>query len=444
MVTLVIRKLAARLAGAAGVILNIVGTMAVLTLTTGPAAAAPRAGPAAAVPAASAAFRRATEIRLPANAAAVQDSQLTAVACTSAGPCVAGGSYRDRGGHYEPMVVAGSGGTWARAVELRLPRNAAAQPGAGVTGVACPRAGSCVAVGFYLYQGGSGNQLGFTATESGGTWARAQAGLLPANSAASRDGDLEAVTCTGAGSCQAIGSYTNRAGTSQAMAVTEVQGRWRRASEISAPPNARPNPASFLHGLACTRAGSCVASGFYTDSSATNQAMRVTESNGVWSRATSIALPRNASMNPEAFIDSLTCTATGRCLGVGGYDTAAALQAMSVTQAGGRWRRATQIAAETGALNTGLYAVTCITAAQCVAVGNFANPADHFLALSVTRSHGRWGPAAVVTTLRNANLGGIQFGVLDAIACTTTGHCTAVGSYTSRSGSRLPMAATRP
>jgi hypothetical protein len=443
-VTVVIPRLRERQASVGGVIVGIVSTIAVITIAAGPAIADPGAGLPLAGRAAGAAFRRATEIRLPANAAAVGDSQLTAVACTGAGSCIAGGSYRARGGHYEPMVVAESGGTWARAVELRLPPHAAAQPGAGLTGVACWAADSCVAVGFYLYRGGSGKYLGFTVTESHGTWAQARAGSLPANSAASRNGDLEAVACTGAGSCEAIGSYTDRSGKGQAMAVAEVRGRWRRAGEIAAPAHAGPNPAAFLHGLACTRAGSCAASGFYTSSSATVQAMRVTESNGRWGRATRIALPRNASTNPEAFIDSVTCTATGSCVGVGGYDTAAALQAMSVTEAGGHWRRATQIAAETGALNTALYAVACVTAARCVAVGNFANPADHFLALSVTRSNGRWGPAAVVRTPPNASLGGAQFGVLDAIACTTSGHCAAVGNYTSRSGSRLPMAATRP
>ena len=384
-VAVAVPRLRGRQASVGGVIVGIVSTMAVITIAAGPAIADPGAGLPRAGPAAGAAFRRATEIRLPANAAAVGDSQLTAVACTGAGSCIAGGSYRARGGHYEPMVVA----------------------------------------------------------ESGGTWARARAGSLPANSATSRNGDLEAAACTGAGSCEAIGSYTDLSGKGQAMAIAEVQGRWRRAREIGAPADAGPNPAAFLHGLSCTRAGSCAASGFYTNSSATVQAMRVTESNGRWGQATRIALPLNASADPEAFTDSIACTATGNCLGVGGYDTAAALQAMSVTEAGGRWRRGTQVAAETGALNTALHAVACVTAARCVAVGNFANPADHFLALSVTRSNGHWGTATVVRTPPSASLGGNQFGDLDAIACTRSGRCTAVGSYTSRTGARLPMAATR-
>jgi hypothetical protein len=384
-VAVAVPRLRGRQASVGGVIVGIVSTMAVITIAAGPAIADPGAGLPRAGPAAGAAFRRATEIRLPANAAAVGDSQLTAVACTGAGSCIAGGSYRARGGHYEPMVVAESGGTWARAVELRLPPHAAA----------------------------------------------------------SRNGDLEAAACTGAGSCEAIGSYTDLSGKGQAMAIAEVQGRWRRAREIGAPADAGPNPAAFLHGLSCTRAGSCAASGFYTNSSATVQAMRVTESNGRWGQATRIALPLNASADPEAFTDSIACTATGNCLGVGGYGTAAALQAMSVTEAGGRWRRGTQVAAETGALNTALHAVACVTAARCVAVGNFANPADHFLALSVTRSNGRWGTATVVRTPPSASLGGNQFGDLDAIACTRSGRCTAVGSYTSRTGARLPMAATR-
>jgi hypothetical protein len=184
-------------------------------------------------------FGRATQIEPPVNVAANPQAALYGVACPWAGDCAAGGTYRDADGDNEPMAATEVHGKWRRAVQIRLPANAAVQPYAEVNGVACARAGSCIAVGYYESSTGIG--LGFIAADSGGRWARAVDPRLPAG--AGTDGSaLEGASCPRAGSCEAIGAYNDKAGHDQAMAIAEVHGRWQRGTLVRMPANAAANP----------------------------------------------------------------------------------------------------------------------------------------------------------------------------------------------------------
>jgi hypothetical protein len=135
----------------------------------------------------------------------------------------------------EPMIATQAHGRWSRGIPLLLPTNAAAQPYAQVTGLACHSAGNCVAVGDYQY-GRSGNLQAFMAIESHGRWARAFTPRLPANAASPSSAQLEAVTCTSNGSCDAVGTYQDSAGNAQTMVVAKPpSGPWGQASEIASP-----------------------------------------------------------------------------------------------------------------------------------------------------------------------------------------------------------------
>jgi hypothetical protein len=192
---------------------------------------------------------RSTEILPPSNARTSPVASLDAVACAAAGSCAGGGSYESKSGAFNAMVVAESRGRWARAQELRLPLNAfAANPVANVSSVACTAVQSCAAVGSYAYSSG-GNQHGFTAAESKGRWARARQVTLPANAAThGSDALLGGVTCTGSGSCLAVGGYLDKAGGFELMAVVESHGHWGRAREIAPPRNAASDPGASFDG----------------------------------------------------------------------------------------------------------------------------------------------------------------------------------------------------
>jgi hypothetical protein len=121
------------------------------------------------------------------------------------------------------MVASLPGGKWSPGQALRLPANAAAVHGfAAIYSVACTGARSCVAVG--VYKSKAGYQHGFIAAESKEGWGRANAVALPANADKNPDAELNAVQCTGRGSCVAVGDYRDKAGAGQMMAATELGG----------------------------------------------------------------------------------------------------------------------------------------------------------------------------------------------------------------------------
>jgi hypothetical protein len=337
------------------------------------------------------------------------------------------------------MVATQVHGRWSRGTPLRLPANAAAQPYAQVSGLACRSAGNCVAVGDYQY-GRSGSLQAFIAIESRGRWARAFTLRLPANAASPSSAQLEAVTCTSNGSCDAVGTYQDSAGNAQTMVVAKPpSGPWRQATEIGSPPNAAANPDALMTGIACTAPESCVAVGNYSVSASRFAAMGAVEVRGAWHRATQIALPRGAIPGTFTAITSISCPAAGQCLGVGQYPVSATQsRAMAVTESKGRFGRAVPITAVPAGSSrlpsTYLQGVSCRPSGLCLAVGGGRNSAGHSVAMYMTRSAGRWR-AAFLAPPRGATSGRRQLSVLNSVSCTGRSYCGAVGYYHDRLGS---------
>jgi hypothetical protein len=392
-------------------------------------------GPPAAV---GAGHHQATPVRPPASARIGHSTELLTTACVAAGSCTAGGNFGGAGRPLEPMVATQSHGRWSRGTALLLPANAAAQPYAQVSGLACHSAGNCVAVGEYQY-GKSANPQAFIAIESHGRWARAFTPRLPANAASPLSADLEAVTCPSNGSCEAVGSYQDSAGNSQTMVVAKPSsGPWRQATEIASPSNAAANPDALMTGIACTAPGSCVAVGNYSVSASQFAAMGAVEIRGAWHRATQIALPRGAIPGTFTAISSISCPTTGQCIGVGQYPVSATQsRAMAVTESKGRFGRAVPIttvpAGGSVRSSTYLLGVSCQPSGLCLAVGGGRNSAGHSVAMYMVRSAGHWH-AAFLAQPHGATSGQRQLSVLDSVSCTGRFHCSVVGYYGDRSG----------
>jgi len=334
------------------------------------AVAAPSAGRAVV------AFGQAIEIQLPLNASSPPSATLFAVSCASPGACTAGGLYWDRRGHEQAMVVAQSRGRWHRASELQLPVNAATTF-AEVSGIACPVAGYCAAVGDYVTTGGQDEA--FFASEVHSRWLRAVRLALPINAATPQSSQLWGVACTGSKTCTSVGDYTDQASNDQAMVVTEINSHLGRAREISAPLDARKPISAFVSSISCFSQGNCVAAGGYTASSGAFVPMSFTQSHSHWGRATAISLPSNALTGSaqSAPLNSVSCTATGFCTAVGEYYTSSAIQAMAITGSQGLSGRTSEItAALPGAhpYEIDLHSLSCPSAQHCIAVGAIFEP----------------------------------------------------------------------
>jgi hypothetical protein len=170
---------------------------------------------------------QAVELALPTNAdpaAGTQNSEVNSIACTSAGDCVADGYYRDQNLYLQAMMMTETGGAWTQATEVGLPTNAAAgNPSGNLEAIACSSAGNCVASGSYEDSGG--NYQALEMVENGGVWGSTTEATLPANATTQTGGqsaDLPALACTSTGQCVAGGDYVDTNGDYRPMVIGSV------------------------------------------------------------------------------------------------------------------------------------------------------------------------------------------------------------------------------
>ena len=210
------------------------------------------------------AWAQARELRVPAGASATGRVLLTSLACPKLGSCAAVGQFDDTAGHARAMAVTESGGTWHQAFQLVLPSDAAGVPLVSVKAVGCSGAGNCVAVGSYRTK--TGRFVPLSVAESGGTWAHGQhITKVPANAASPASVGLTSVACTSAGTCTAAGNYTLKAGGFAALILTRSGTRWTTASQIRTPADGATGASqnAQAQAIGCTRAGFCAIGGTY-------------------------------------------------------------------------------------------------------------------------------------------------------------------------------------
>ena len=387
-------------------------------------------------------WAQAIEITPPSGASADPHSPyLYAISCPSAGNCTAVGKYVDGSGNLQAMVATETAGTWAQATELTLPANAGANPNAFLAGVSCSSAGNCTAVG--SYEDSSGNTQAMVATETTGTWAQATELALPAGAGANPTAYANAISCSSAGNCTAVGTYEDSSNNTQAMVVTETAGTWATATELIEPFGAGTNPGGSLLGVSCSSAGNCTAAGNYVDSAGYSQAMVAEETTGTWVQATELTLPIGAGTNPNAEVAGISCWSAGNCTTIGSYqDGSSYNQVMVATETSGTWAAATELTqpANAGPLSYNFpYAISCSSAGNCTAASPYVDTSGHIQAMVATETSGTWATATELTP--PANAGGTLAG-LAAISCSSAGNCTAAGSYDDSSGNRQAMVAT--
>jgi hypothetical protein len=364
------------------------------------------------------------------------------LSCATAGNCSAGGYYTDSSPHPQAFVVSQVHGRWGTAKEV--PGLAALNTGgnAQVDSVSCATAGNCSAGGFYT--GSSGHGRAFVVSQVNGRWGTAKE--VPGTAALGPGGaGITSLSCASAGNCSAGGGYTDSSGHAQAFVVSQVNGRWGTATEV--PGIAALNtgglagidpiectftcdPAAGL--LSCASAGNCSAGGFYADNTGRLQAFVVSQVNGRWGTAKEVAANLNTGAHAGAGILSVSCPSAGNCSAGGAADLGAG-QAFVVSQVNGRWGTAKEVA---GALNTGgnagIISLSCASAGNCSAGGNYTVSTRTHLAFAVSQVNGTWGTATEVPGTATLNTGGDA--QIDSLSCATAGNCSAGGYYIDSTG----------
>ena len=156
-------------------------------------------------------------------------------------------------------------------------------------------------------------------------------------------------------------------------------------------------------------------------------------SNGNWSDAE--AVPNLVALNAgkNAMVNSVSCPSADNCSAAGQYeDGSGNTQAFVVDEVNGTWGAAAEV---TGALNAGFNAggfavimsVSSASAGNCSAGGQYQDGSSNFQAFVVDEVKGTWGDAAAVPGSIGLNTAG--YAIVNSVSCPSAGNCTAGGQY---------------
>jgi hypothetical protein len=109
-------------------------------------------------------------------------------------------------------------------------------------------------------------------------------------------------------------------------------------------------------------------------------------SRGTWGKAREVPGLGALNAGGDAQISSLSCGSAGNCSAGGSYEDSSGYhsQAFVVSQAGGTWGKATEVAAALNAgRNASLNSVSCASAGNCSAGGSYADSSGHTQAFVV-------------------------------------------------------------
>ncbi len=212
------------------------------------------------------------ELPVPSDAAASPDASATAVSCAASGSCVAVGSYATASVG-DGLIEILSNGVWTP-LKAPLPSDSGNNPSAYLDTVSCGTSTFCVATG--LYSDSSSNRQGAIETLSGGSWTPTEA-PVPANAQPGL-GDLVDSCAPGTSSCVATSQYTDTSGNQQGQLDTLSGGVWT-TTEAPLPTNAGSAPHVTLSNsglgipLSCSGSGTCAAVGSYVDTTGTQEGL---------------------------------------------------------------------------------------------------------------------------------------------------------------------------
>jgi hypothetical protein len=344
--------------------------------------------------------------------ASVQDFPIAQeISCASATSCLAVGSHVDGAtGTSVPVAQDFDAGRW-RTVTVKSPGT----PGmpSTLTGVSCPTASHCLAVGDYNTVAW-GDPLPYAMTWNGTSLSPVARLPFPQGAYLDALGD---VTCPAVNNCVVLGLVTGdrSPGTFNGG---ELVWTWNGTTWSMA---AVPIPATIvvenLGSVQCTTVTDCVAAGQeVTDDGNTRPAL------DTWNGASFTAHdpPVPAGMSFATF-SGLSCASRNHCAAVGsGYPATQSPVTSFLDVWNGRHWNVTLWSGPTAAGQAELSSVSCVSASDCIAVGSDGPAADQ-QAAALTWNGTTWTAAAVPGPGSGAT------SLFSDVNCSKDGDCTAIG-----------------
>jgi hypothetical protein len=327
--------------------------------------------------------------------------ELLGVSCATTKSCLAVGEDLNTN---TPLARTWNGAAW-KAVAVTLPPKTSTGALAHVT---CTSATHCVAVGFFDR---GGTQLALADTWNGKSWSPVQ---LPG--AGGPATGAEGVSCASAKSCVAVGAFTiANSGNGRPLADIWNGSRWTETR----PAVPRGTIASELGGVSCLSATLCFASGqFFTNSS--GGALLYRWNGRAWTRMAA-AIPKGSS---DSFLFGMSCFSATMCFAVGAASGAKGLVSVVDRWNGTKWAL-TAVPWPRGTTNPLPIGVSCVAANRCVLVG--VVDSNLMLASNSGRAAAAvWnGKSWAVTSVAAPGPG--KASVFNAVSCPTAAHCVAAG-----------------
>ncbi len=348
--------------------------------------------------------------------------ELDSVTCTSTTACVAVGSNQNS----QPLVLVGSPATspatWT-ANEITVDSSYSTL--ASLKSVTCVSATSCVAVG-------DNNGLLMTVTGNPANWiGDPPSWTLPADvlftDSVSTQGDytFSGVTCTLITTCTAVGTDIN----SLPFFETGDPSSWSLNPPTELTLTSNFGSSGSINSIACTSATACVAVG----SDSNSQPLVLSGIPASWNVAQAKEIVLTSTFGNGAALNGISCFSISACVAVGSTVAVGSGPLQPVTVAGNpaAWGSATARSITLGSTFGGggeLNAISCTSATFCVGVGDDKNGQPITLSGNPTS----W----TATQAKEISLGGLgPSGRLNAVSCTSSTNCVAVGI----DGNRLPL-----
>jgi hypothetical protein len=177
---------------------------------------------------------------------------------------------------------------------------------------------------------------------------------------------------------------------------------------------------SAVNDVSCPSATSCLATGYYTDTSGYEQGMLLTWSEGAWTAA-----------GQAPYAGNLSCVTASLCTAVDGPYIA--------TWSSGTWTTTSPPApADNGSYPINLQSVSCVSASFCVAAGNYTDTSGSTKGVLETWSDGTWTVEQAPLPADAAGNPNVYFEPgpgTNFVSCPSVSFCVAAGDYTGTSGS---------
>ena len=285
----------------------------------------------------------------------------------------------------------------------------------------CVNPSACSTVGYSI--NASGDYETLAENWDGSTWVVQTTGT-PAGATGSQ---LDGVSCSSPTACTAVGNYTDASGATHGLAETLLGTTWT----IQALKDPASATSSTLDGVSCAGDG-CMAVGSYQLSSGVDKTLADWWNGGAWSVQTT-AQPAGAEASQ---LDGVSCTSGTTCAAVG------SLTKPSTEKKGGSststlaesWN-GTAWAIESTPTPPGgtapideLTGVSCTSAVACIAVGYRTNKDESYLTLAEAWNGSMWSLQSGAEPTHATSSG------LDAVSCSTSATCIAVGSFENTKG----------